>query len=731
VTDPAARAFDVAAQVARDLGLEPRAVRATLELLDGGATVPFVARYRKEATGGLDESALRAVEERAAYAGELEQRRRSVLAEIERQGKLTPELRASIEACTDKARLEDLYVPFRPKRRTRATVARERGLEPLADRIWAQGDGEPRREAAAFVDGAKGVADVEAALAGARDICAERIAERAEVRALVRDAFARTGLVRVRKTREHAKAATKFDAYASYEEPASRMPSHRVLAIRRGEAQGVLRVAVEIDLAAAGDALVRLARVRRGSAWGAQLELAARDALERLVAPSVEGEVRADRNAAADRDAVEVFARNLRQLLLAAPLGPKTVVGVDPGQRTGCKLAVVDATGRPVEHSVLFLVQGEAGIARARADLRAVCARHRPAAIAVGNGTHGRETEAFVRDALSSGGRSDILVVSVSEAGASVYSASELARDELPDLDVTVRGAVSIARRLQDPLAELVKIDPQSIGVGQYQHDVQQPLLARKLDEVVESCVNAVGVELSTASAALLAHVAGLGPATARRIVEHRQRNGPFASRRHLRKVPGIGPKTFEQAAGFLRLRDGEHPLDASAVHPERYELVERMARDAGVGLASLVGDASAVDRIDWQRYVSSEVGEPTLRDILEELRKPGRDPRASFEPPAFRDDVRMLEDLRDGMQLEGVVTNVTAFGAFVDVGVHQDGLVHVSQLAERFVRDPAEVVKVGDRIEVRVLGVDLVRRRIALSARPAIGPERRGGGLA
>lgn len=471
--------------------------------------MPFIARYRKEATGGLDEVAILAIQERLTYVRELEERRQAILKEIEKQGKLTDDLRKSILACNEKARLEDLYLPYKPKRRTRAIIAKEKGLEPLADLIWAQGpDGDPMQKALAFVNADKGVEDVDSALAGARDICAERISDDANVRALIRDLFATTGVVKVAKTKEHAEAVTKFDNYASFEEPVATIPSHRFLAIRRGEAEKVLRVQIEVDEDRAADKLTALLRIG-SSPWGQQLMLAARDALKRLVIPSVESDVRIDLKLAADKAAVEIFAQNLRQLLLAAPLGTRTVVGIDPGQRTGCKVAVVDATGKLLEHTVVYLVQGDRSLEQAREILRALCRKHKPAAIAVGNGTHGRETEAFVREVLSSEGLKETFVVSVNEAGASVYSASEIARAEFPDLDLTVRGAISIARRLQDPLAELVKIDPKSIGVGQYQHDVHQPMLARKLDQVVESCVNMVGVELNTASAPLLSRVAG------------------------------------------------------------------------------------------------------------------------------------------------------------------------------------------------------------------------------
>ena len=710
--------FDPIPQLARELDIPADRVAAVVTLLAGGNTVPFIARYRKEATGGLDEVQIRAIEERRAYLVELEERRRTILAAIEEQGQLSAGLRAQILAATTKAALEDLYLPFKPKRRTRAQIARERGLEPLALRILAQPrDGDPGAEAAAFIDPEREVADVDAALAGARDIVAEVVAERAEVRAAVRQSFFEQGLVLARVVPAKAKEPTKFEQYYDFSEPVKTIPSHRFLAIRRGEREKVLRAAVEVD----GDALIAriegLAGLAGGSPWRQELATAIADSYKRLLAPSVENDVRVELKLRSDRAAVEVFADNLRNLLLAAPLGGRAVVGIDPGLRTGCKCAAVDATGKFRANITIYLSQGEAAVERSRTMLRDFIAAHTPVAIAVGNGTGGRETEAFVRELLKSEGIADLFAVQVSEAGASVYSASTIAREEFPDLDLTVRGAISIARRLQDPLAELVKVEPKAIGVGQYQHDVHQPLLNRKLGEVVESCVNRVGVDLNTASAALLAYVAGVSKSLAGKIVGHRESKGAFASRAQLLKVSGLGPRAFEQAAGFLRIRGG-HPLDGSAVHPERYELVARIAADLGVDLAELVGDSALATRIDIARYVGAEVGEPTLRDIVVELAKPGRDPRKSFEPPNFRDDVNSLEDLAIGMSLAGVVTNVTAFGAFVDVGVHQDGLVHVSQLADRFVRDPAEVVRVGDRLQVRVLDVDLVRKRISLSAR-------------
>jgi uncharacterized protein len=715
--------LDLTVYLATELSLPERGVRAVVELLATGATVPFIARYRKEATEGLDEVQIRAIEERHGYLRELEERKKTMLDEIEKQGKLTPELRARIEACRVKSELEDLYLPYKPKRRTRATIAREKGLEPLAQRIMAQPlEGDPLLEAADFVNAERGVATVKEALQGARDIVAEAAAERAEVRGYARELFMKEGTLVVSKAPE-VNGPTKFEMYYDFRESCATIPSHRYLAVRRGEAENVLRAEVEVDVDRAVGEVARFMQRQSASPWRSELDAATLDAWRRLIAPSVESEVRVEMKLMADRAAVEVFAQNLRALLLAAPFGGRAVIGIDPGQRTGCKLAVVDATGRLVEHTLLHLVQGDQAMERSRATLRALVARHNPAAVAVGNGTHGRETDAFVRETL--GGDTAIVTVMVSEAGASVYSASDVAREEFPDLDLTVRGAISIARRLQDPLAELVKVDPKSIGVGQYQHDVFQPLLSKKLDEVVESCVNSVGVELNTASASLLGYVAGIGPTMARRIVAHRDAHGAFTTRRALLDVAGVGAKTFEQCAGFLRVRESEHPLDRSAVHPERYALVEAMAKDLGVPVGALVGDVGLAAKVQWQRYAQGDVGEFTLRDIVAELKKPGRDPRAAFEAPKFRDDVRGLEDLKPGMSLEGVVTNVTAFGAFVDVGVHQDGLVHVSQLSDRFVKDPAEVVRPGDRIRVRVLEVDLVRKRISLTARSGGAGER------
>ncbi len=720
-TSPSRPGPDLAAQVARDLALPERGVAETLALLADKATVPFIARYRKERTGGLDEVQIRAIEERHGYLRELEDRRAAVLQSIAEQGKLDPELRRRLEACRTKAELEDLYLPFKPKRRTKATIARERGLGPLAERILQQPrTGSPEAEARRFVDAAREVPDVAAALDGAREIVAEVVSERADVRAMVREVFAKQSVVRSAVVKDKASERTPFEDYYDFAEPIGRLPAHRYLALARGEAQGVLKVKLEVEADRLLPRIERRVGLDERSPFAGELRAGVGEAFKRRLAPSVETEVRGDVEAWAHAEAVQVFAENLGNLLMAAPLGAEPVVGIDPGLRTGCKCAAVDATGRFVEHLTIYPFRGAGDEERARRELAALVRKHRPKAVAVGNGTGGRETEQLVRRVKQEAGLDDLLVVSVSEAGASVYSASDLARDEFPDLDLTVRGAISIARRLQDPLAELVKVEPKAIGVGQYQHDVSQTLLARKLGEVVESAVNRVGVELNTASAPLLSYVSGVGPSLAKKIVAHRQDKGAFASRAELKKVGGLGPKAFELAAGFLRVRDGRHPLDRSAVHPERYGVVERIAKDLRVPLERLVGDAELAARIEPGRYVTDEVGEPTLRDIVDELAKPGRDPRKRFEPPAFRDDVNDIADLREGMTLEGVVTNVTAFGAFVDVGVHQDGLVHISQLADRFVKNPHDVVKVGDRLTVRVLEVDRARKRIALTAKGA-----------
>lgn len=713
-----ATASDLAWPIAAQLRLDPAGVHAAIALFGAGATVPFVARYRKEATAGLDESQLRAVQQAHAAAVALADRKAAITESVRKLGFLTQDLAQAIAAASDMTALEDLYLPFRPKRRTRAQAARELGLEPLALLMLGQGGAPtPLHAAAQYLDAERGLVDAETALAGGRDIAAELVSERADVRADLRDAAWRHGrLIAKRKRGVTAQDADEFRDYFDYAEPVARVPSHRYLAICRGEREGLLAVDVVGETALWQAELLRRVNYQPRSPWAEQLRLAVLDGWERLLWPAIATAVRTALKERADQRAIEVFADNLRDLLLAAPLGPVAILGVDPGLRTGCKLVAVDGTGGYLDHTVLYLVQGQGAQAQAVQDLLRLVRRHQPVAIAVGNGTGGREAEQFIRHALQQAGLAHIHVVMVSEAGASVYSASELARKQHPDLDITVRGALSIARRLQDPLAELVQIEAKAIGVGQYQHDVDQPSLERKLGDVVQSCVNQVGVELNSASPALLQHVAGIGPQLADKIVAHRGATGPFADRQALLRVKGLGPKAFEQAAGFLRIAGARNPLDASAVHPERYDLVGTMARSLGVDVAQLIGNRGLLDRVDIKKFLQGDVGEPTIRDILAELDKPGRDPRRSFEASSFSPDIENLSDLRPGMRLPGVVTNVAAFGAFVDVGVHHDGLVHVSQLAERFVRDPREVVHVGQRVQVVVLEVDVPRKRLALT---------------
>ncbi len=700
------------------LNISARQIAAVARLLEEGCTIPFIARYRKEAHGNLNEVQIAAIQEGLTTLRELEARREAILSSIIQQGKLTEELKEKILACKTRAALEDLYLPYRPKRRTRAGVARERGLQPLADLVLAQGAEDPQSAAAPFVAPDKEVPDVAAALKGARDIVAEAVAEHPDVRGFAREWFAKSAVMRSEVSDPPPTQPTKYEMYYDFNEPVADIPSHRFFAIKRGETEGVLHVSLDVDTDPVLRKALEVFALREGSPWAGELRTAAQDGIRRLLTPSIELDVAVELKQRADREAVEVFAENLRHLLLQAPLGERAVIGIDPGIRTGCKVVALDATGKFLENLTIYPGQGPQGDVAAAVELMKLIARHRPYAIAIGNGTAGRETESFVRQLLKRTENTDIIVVSVNESGASIYSASDVAREEFPDLDLTVRGAISIGRRLQDPLAELVKITPASIGVGQYQHDVNQSLLTAKLDEVVVSCVNRVGVELNTASAPLLTRVSGIGPTLAKRIVAYRDEHGAFSGRGDLLQVPGLGAKTFEQCAGFLRIRESANPLDRSAVHPERYDLVRRMAEDAGLSLDRLVGNDAAIAKIPLKNYESDTVGLPTLRDIVEELRKPGRDPRATFEPPAFREDVTTIEDVQPGMVLEGIVTNVTAFGAFVDIGVHQDGLVHVSELADRFVRDPNEVMKAGDKLKVRVLDVDLARRRISLSAR-------------
>ena len=715
---------NVLARIAAEVGVGVHQVTAVDKLLAEGSTVPFIARYRKEAHGNLDEVQIGKIQDRVKYYTELEERKETILKSIDEQGKLTDELREKIVGCFVKSRLEDLYQPYKPKRRTRAQVAKEKGYEPLADQIW---NGEPFE-------------GTDEDLQYARDILAERIADIADVRGAVRQAFATHSKVKSEVASPKPTEPTKFEQYYEFEESIATIPSHRYLAIRRGQAEKVLWVHLELEKEPVISRILEILEglevrgiLERNRLTRAQIELAAEDAYKRLLAPSCEIDVVVEKKMEADRAAVEVFAENLRHLLLASPLGSKAVLAIDPGIRTGCKVAMMDATGKYLGKTVIFPMQKQLEAEKAVA---MIVAKYHAEAIAVGNGTAGRETESFVRATLKKlhAQHPEIpipIVVSVSEAGASVYSASEIARKEFPDLDLTVRGAISIGRRLQDPLAELVKIDPKAIGVGQYQHDVDQNLLGGKLNEVVVSCVNGVGVELNTASAPLLERVSGLTPTLAKAIVEWRDANGRFESREQLKQVKGLGPKAFEQCAGFLRIRGAKNPLDSSAVHPERYELVERMASDIGLGVGDLVGNSLAAKKIDIRKYIAPGVGEPTLKDIVNELVKPGRDPRKTFEPPKFRDDVTKIEDVKEGMKLEGVVTNVTAFGAFVDIGVHQDGLVHLSELSDNYVTDPASVVKAGDRLQVTVIGVDRARGRISLSAKskPTLGGHGMGGG--
>jgi uncharacterized protein len=710
--------FDPVPFTSNDLNISTRQVSAVAKLFAEGNTVPFIARYRKEAHGNLDEVQITDIQEKLSYYNTLESRRVTILKSIDEQDKLTDELRLKIEECLSKTTLEDLYLPYKPKRRTRAMIAREKGLEPLAKLISGQGaSGDAETEAASFINEDKEVASAEEALAGARDIIAEQIAEKAEVRALIREAYFKTGAITSAPSLSSTDENSKYKDYFDFSQPISDIPSHRYLAIRRGETEGVLRRKLSIDAEPQIERMKELCELNPASPFSTELEKAILDAYKRLLTTSVEIDISVEMKMKADRAAVEIFAKNLRSLLLAAPYGEKSVIGIDPGLRTGCKCVALDATGKYLDTITIYLAQSAEKEKQAKINLSTFIEKHQPQSIAVGNGTAGRETEAFTKSLLQDM-KSKVSVVSVSEAGASVYSASPIAREEFPDLDLTIRGAISIARRLQDPLAELVKVDPKSIGVGQYQHDVYQQLLKDKLDEVVVSCVNHVGVELNTASAPLLSRVAGIGDSLAKKIVDHRNSNGAFKSREAVLKVAGLGPRAFEQAAGFLRIHGGTQPLDASAVHPERYKLVQQIASDLGEPLEKLVGNVEIVSKVKLSTYISEAVGELTLKDIIDELKKPGRDPREQFEEVGFREDVMTMNDLKEGMELKGIVTNVTAFGAFVDVGVHQDGLVHISQIADRFVKDPADVVQAGDRINVRVLEVDMQRKRISLSAK-------------
>ncbi|NOZ21936.1 MAG: RNA-binding transcriptional accessory protein [Planctomycetes bacterium] len=701
-------------KIAGEQHLDARQVKAVADLFGAEATVPFIARYRKEATGGLDEVAIIAIRDRLDQLEALDKRRETVLNSIKEQGKLTDDLRAKVLAADTLAVLEDLYLPYRPKRRTRATVAREKGLEPLARLIFEQGDIDPAAEAVKFVSPEKEVATPDDALAGARDIIAEWINEDTDARAELRELFAEKAIVCSKVIEGKETDGANYKDYFDWREPLPKIPSHRLLAIRRGAKEGFLTYSIQPD---EKEALAILTRrfVKADNAAAQQVQTAVEDGYNRLLRLSMETEMRVESKKRADEEAIHVFAENLRDLLLAAPLGQKSVLAIDPGHRTGCKVVCLDRQGKLLHHDTIFPLEPQNQKEEAAHKIRDLVAQFDIEAIAVGNGTGGREAHAFCRSIELD---KDVPIEMVNESGASVYSASKTAREEFPDKDVTVRGAVSIGRRLTDPLAELVKIDPKSIGVGQYQHDVDQKQLRKALDDVVTSCVNAVGVEVNTASKRLLSYVSGLGPKLAGAVVAHRNDHGPFRSRTQLMDVPGMGAKTFEQSAGFFRIRDGENPLDASAVHPESYPIVERMAADSGCTVTGLIQTNALRERVQLERYVTDTVGMPTLTDILKELAKPGRDPRKEFKAMAFAEGVREIGDVKPGMRIPGVVTNVTNFGAFVDVGVHQDGLVHISQLADRYVKRPVDVVKVGEKVTVTVLSVDTERGRIALSMR-------------
>jgi uncharacterized protein len=697
-------------------------IQAAIRLLDEGNTIPFIARYRKEATRGLDEIALRQIEDALAKARELAQRKTTILKTIHEQGLLTPALQAQIQSCSDRQLLESLYLPFKPERRTRATAARERGLQPLADLLMRQEKLNRSKSVVLkpYVNAEKGVANEEAALQGACDILAEQWSQHPPLRQWLLEQANEYGLIASTVKRGKQEEASKFEMYFDHREPVKRVPSHRLLAMNRGAAEGLLKVSLKLDdefvLASIKPELVHSPQFE----FYRELQLAVEDCYQRLLLPAIESVVFEVLKSKADEEAIAVFASNLRELLLAAPSGPQMTIGVDPGFRTGCKIAVVDGTGKFLSNTTIYPTPPKSDLDGAAKTLLALISKYDVKLIAIGNGTASRETEAFVADVIKGNGLK-VTQVKVSESGASIYSASELAAREYPDLDLTVRGAISIAHRLQDPLAELVKIDPKSIGVGQYQHDVNQSLLRKSLAREVESCVNSVGVDVNMASASLLAHVAGIGPKLAEKIVEYRDANGRFETREDLDKVPKLGRKAFEQAAGFLRIRDGKQPLDNSAVHPESYYVVKKMAASLNVSTKDLVGNGALATRLQADEFVDEKLGLPTVQDVLAELAKPGRDPRSEFKVAQFAEGINELKDLRIGMILEGVITNVTKFGAFVDIGVHQDGLIHVSQLANTFIQNPSEVVAVGDVVRVKVLEVDLDRKRIAVSRKQAM----------
>jgi len=699
-------------KIAEELDISPHQVKSTAHLLEDGATVPFIARYRKEVTGSLDEVAITGIRDELGRLAELDKRREAILKSLAERDNLTDELKEKIEAAETLTILEDIYLPYRPKRRTRATVAREKGLEPLAELIFDQSDIDPLEEATAFVNEEKGVESAEDALAGARDIIAEWVNEDQDARSRMRTLFAKKGVFRSKIVPNMEKEGIKYKDYFEWEESVATAPSHRILAMRRGEREGFLILDVsppEEDALAVLESLF----VKGESEASSQVKKAVHDSYKRLLSHAMETDIRMETKKRADEEAIRIFADNIRELLLASPLGQKSILAIDPGFRTGCKVVCLDRQGKLINTDTIYPLISEKRKSESAKNITDMCEHFHIEAIAIGNGTGGRETETFIKGLNL---HQDIQIVMVNESGASVYSTSEVAREEFPDQDATVRGSVSIGRRLMDPLAELVKIDPKSIGVGQYQHDVDQGALKRRLDDVVISCVNAVGVEGNTASKELLTYVSGLGPQLAKNIVAHRDEHGPFSSRESLKKVSRLGEKAFEQAAGFLRIRNGSHPLDACAVHPESYSIVDAMALDLGCTVINLIENGDLRKRIDKERYVTEKVGLPTLNDIFDELAKPGRDPRKQFEAFTFAENIEKMEDLKTGMKLPGIVTNVTAFGVFVDIGVHQDGLVHISQLRDHFVKDPNQVVKVHDKVMVTVLNVDIERKRISLS---------------
>ena len=699
-------------KIAKEQNLDINQVQAIASLLGEGSTIPFIARYRKEATGSLDEVAVTTVRDRLNQLNELNDRKETVLKSLEKHGHLTDELRKKVLAAESMAVLEDIYLPYKPKRRTKAVIAKEKGLEPLALMIFEQKGVDPDKEAESFIDPEKGVESVEDALAGARDIIAEIINENDKARAVLRNLFFTKAMIKSRVASDMEEKGAKFRDYFNWDEPIAGVPSHRMLAMRRGEKEDFLNLDILPDEEEA-TAILESLFVKGENKDSAQVKLAVKDCYKRLLSRSMETETRVHAKEKADTKAIKVFAENLRQLLLSPPLGAKRVMGIDPGFRTGCKVVCLDRQGKLIHSDTVYPHMSEKKALAEKEKIKSLCEQFDVEAIAVGNGTAGRETEAFVRTVSFS---KPVQIIMVNESGASIYSASKVAREEFPDHDLTVRGAVSIGRRLMDPLAELVKIDPKSIGVGQYQHDVVQKALKQALDDVVMSCVNGIGVDLNRASAQLLAYVSGLNTTIAKNIITYREENGPFLSRKQIAEVQRLGPKAFEQSAGFLRIPESKNPLDASAVHPESYHIVDAMSKDLGATVVDIMKNPDIRDQIDVSKYVTDSVGIPTLNDILDELAKPGRDPRDKFEEFSFADGIEKIEDLRPGMKIPGIVTNITAFGAFVDIGVHQDGLVHISRMADRFVKNPADIVKVQQKITVTVLEVDLTRNRISLS---------------